>query len=92
MDIVYPIESFVYDKDRRIFSGYKELLYPIHRNCGEMPFPNGRSKFYIVNSKTQNKVRFIFVHENVKCLLFQTESDYVPKILCTINKIRKIEN
>lgn len=87
-DLYYSIYNFDWDTDRRTLNGKEHLLYPIDSPyfC-QLPFPNGRGKFYIKNEESGGFRRFIYYREY---LLTEDEVVWVFKseddILCEIIK------
>jgi len=78
MKYYYHIGFFSYDKSNNTLQGYeKELHIPGYQEC----FPNGRSKFFIINPKTGNFRRFILFREMPFKLLFKSEDGILCKII-----------
>lgn len=78
MKYCYHIGFFSYDKLKNTLHGYeKELHVTTYQEC----FPNGRSKFFIINPKTGGFRRFILFREMPSKLLFKSEDGILCKII-----------
>jgi hypothetical protein len=73
-DIFYDINDFRWSKQNNSFYAEASYLYPL--GDYQSAFPNGKSKFYIKNFKTNDFRSFIFQEENTTYNILDQEEDY----------------
>jgi hypothetical protein len=73
-DIFYDINDFKWSKENNSFYADANYLYPLgdYNNA----FPNGKSKFYIKNFKTNDFRSFIFQEESISRFIEKSDPDY----------------
>jgi hypothetical protein len=73
-DIFYDINDFRWSKENNSF--YAEAPYLYSLGDHKCAFPNGKSKFYIKNFKTNDFRLFVFQEENTTHYILDQEEDY----------------
>lgn len=81
MQVNYDIREFDWDANTNALSAEASTLWPM--GDYNIPYPNGRKQFYIINTHTKGFRRFRLLVDLKKDLLFISEDN----ILCLIKNV-----